>query len=197
MANCRPFSLKIMQILYSQKIDRDIHDEVNNMGPKLGAIFGFSFPTVQFDEKNISRAQKIAKQATTNDSLDENKAGEILKKIYGVRLPPITVYINTTPFSTWNIDEHYISISIDRFPDQVFSSFCHEANHYLYDTLYGTKKYQDTEIKETITILNTAFGIKDRGWHALEDARQAVWNKYEETRDFAKAIERARVTLAR
>ncbi len=181
-----------MNVQYSAEIDKKIHDEVNEMGPKLAATFGFEFPVVQFDDGKKAQATQVAEQATRDNVINETRAAELLKQIFGIDLPAVAVYVNTTPFSTWNTEEQYISLSISRFPERAFASFCHEANHYLYDTLFSTKKYAETASKETVTVLNTMLGLKDHGWPALQEARKEVLSVYESTHSFSDALAYAR-----
>jgi len=179
---------------YSENIDRQIHDEVNQMGSVLGEQFGFHFPTVTFDQTKADEARRVALQTTSQNLVDLTKARLLLKEVFHRELPGITLYINTTPFSTWNTNAQYISLSIQRFPDRMFESFCHEANHYLYDLTYGAQKYQDTAIKETITVLNTLLGVTDHGWPSLKQKRARLLAEYEKSHSFQAAIDFARRT---
>ena len=76
--------------------------------------------------------------------------------------------------------------------DKFFSTVCHESNHLMYDLIFGTKKYEDTEIKETLTVLNNLFGVEDKGWRKFLNQRQNVLNFYNKTKNFEKTIEYAR-----
>lgn len=176
-----------MKIYYSKEIDKKIHEEVNTKGKKLSRLFGYDFPKVILDKEKAAIARQLANDK--NNQIDKKRAAQIMSEIYKKKLPQLTLYINTTPFSTWNTKNKYISISIDRFPTKIFSSFCHELNHFIYDLVYKTRKYEDTEIKETITILNEVFGIKDNGWKIFEKQRNKVLEYFQKTKDFTKTIE--------
>ena len=58
----------------------------------------------------------------------------------------------------------------------------------MYDLIFRTQKYQNTEVKETITILNNLFGIKDLGWNKFSKEREKTLNFYNRTKDFLKTI---------
>lgn len=177
-----------MKVKYSKKIDKEVFDEVNKMKKKLSPVFGFNFPKLSFKEKVVPVAKAIAKSV----GLEEKKLKKIMKAIYGKDMPDITVYINTTPFSTWNVDKKYISVSCFRF-GKFFETVCHESNHFMYDVVFGTKKYQNNEIKETVTVLNNAFGIEDRGsWEKFSKTRKKVFDYYKRTKNFKKTLEYAK-----
>ncbi len=178
-----------MKIRYSEKIDREIFKEVNKMGKKLTLIFGFKFPKVRFDKRVILIAKTMSKVAP--DFINENKMKNVMKKIYGRNVPEITVYINTTPFSSWGLvkNKKYLTISYGRNNEsKFFSAVCHEANHFMYDYCFGTEKYQDTEVKETLTVLNNIFGIKDKGWDKFSKQREKILEFYNKTKDFKETI---------
>lgn len=179
-----------MKIKYSQKIDKEIFDEVNIMGKKLSPIFGFNFPKVKFDKRLIPIAKVTIKVAKS--FIDEKKVREIVRGIYNKDIPDITVYVNTTPFSTWNVKDKWISVSIERIGIKFFNTICHEINHFMYDYSFGTEKYQDTNIKETITVFNNIFGVEDRGFPKFSEQRKRVMKHYNETKDFKKTIEYTR-----
>ncbi len=161
-----------MKILYSEKVDREIHDEVNTKGKDLAAVFGFDFHRVSFDDKKADEAKNI------DAAVDMEKAGGIMRDIFKVHPPQITLYFNTTPFSTWNTKEKYVCISVQRYPDKIFSSVCHELNHYMYDTVFGTEKYEETERKETFTVLNEFYDVKDYGWKVFKEKRDRVLDAF-------------------
>lgn len=186
--NSLPVRSFFMNIHYSIDIDRNIHTEVNTKGKKLSLIFGFAFLPVIFDKEKSQRAAKLAKQVSV---FDEKKAQNTIFSIYRKKLPKISLFINTTSFSTWNVHDKYISLSLDRFPNDVLSSFCHEANHFMYDVMYENEKYTDTEIKETVTVLNELFGIKDKGWHVFDEQRHKVLEYAKQTHDCLLAIKYA------
>lgn len=180
-----------MKIIYNEKIDREMFGEVNRMRKKLSPIFGFDFPKMKFDERLIPLAKVTAK--VSSDFVNEKKIKKLINHIYNKDLPDLTIYINTTPFSSWNLDKRYLSISYGRNNELKFlSAVCHEANHLMYDFTFGTKKYQDTEIKETITVLNELFGMKDPGWNKFSQQREKVLDFYNKTKDFSETIVYAR-----
>ena len=175
-----------MKIKYSRKIDKEIFDEVNRMRKKLSPIFGFQFPKIQFDKRVILIAKAVV--AVTGKFINENGMKTIMSKIYREKMPSITIYVNTTPFSTWNVKEKWISISFTRIGKKFYETACHETNHFMYDFVFKTKKYQDTEIKETLTVLNNVFGITDVGWSKFSKQRKKVLKFYNKTKDFKKTI---------
>ena len=121
--------------------------------------------------------------------INEEKLKKTIKGIYGKNLPKITIYINTTPFSSWNVKEKYITLS---YKSNFFSTLCHEANHFMYDLFFGTEKYQDTEIKEILTVLNNFFGVEDKGWQKFYIQRKAVLDFYNKNKDLKKTVEYAK-----
>jgi len=180
-----------MKVTYSEKTDREMFSEVNRMGKILSPIFGFDFPKMKFDERLIPLARTTAR--VSSGLINEKKIKTSIKRIYGQDIPDLVVYINTTPFSSWNLDKRYLSISYGRNNELKFNSaVCHEANHLMYDLIFGTEKYQDTEIKETITILDELFGLKDPGWNKFAEQRKKVLDFYDRTKDFPKTIAFAR-----
>lgn len=180
-----------MKVAYNEKIDKEIFLEVNKMGKKLSPIFGFDFPKLKFDERLIPLARATAK--VSSDFINEKKIKKLINSIYDKDLPALVVYINTTPFSSWNLDRKYLSISYGRNNELKFlSAVCHESNHLMYDLTFETEKYQDTEIKETLTILNELFGLKDPGWSKFSKQREKVLDFYAQTKDFSKTIAYAR-----
>ena len=190
----RLFFTSRMNIEYSENIDKEIHEEVNNNGERLSLVFGFDRPIVSF--KKIDAAVSAARfVGPASAYINVKKAGEAMKKLYGRAMPQVDIFINTTPFSTWNTEQGYISISIQRFPEKVFSSFCHEMNHFMYDISYGTEKYEDTEVKETLTVLNEHFGIKDYGWKVFEPQRKIALDYYKRSGDLKQTIQRVQASF--
>lgn len=176
-----------MDVKYSKKIDKNFFNEVNSMGEKLSPIFGFNFPTLTFKERVVPVAKAIAKAVI----LDESRLKKIIKEIYSIEMPDITIYINTTPFSTWNVEKKYISISCFRF-DKFFETVCHESNHLMYDIVFKTQKYQDNNTKETITVLNNILGVEDKGWDKFSKQRKKVLDYYNKSKNFFETIKYAR-----
>lgn len=161
--------------------------EVNKMRERLSPVFGFNFPKLKFDKRLIPLAKMAAR--VSSNFINEKKLKTLIKKIYKKDLPNLVVYINTTPFSSWSLDKKYLSISYGRNNEpKFFSTVCHEANHLMYDLAFETKKYQDTEIKETLTILNNPFGLKDLGWDKFSRQRKKTLDFYNRTKDFSKTI---------
>lgn len=180
-----------MKVIYNEKIDKEMFLEVNKMGKKLSPVFGFDFPKLKFDERLIPLAKTTAR--VSSNFINEKKIKTLINGIYNKDLPDLVVYINTTPFSSWNLDKKYLSISYGRNNELKFlSAVCHETNHLMYDLIFGTEKYQDTEIKETLTILNELFGLKDPGWNKFAKQREKVFGFYNQTKDFSKTIAYAR-----
>jgi len=176
-----------MKVIYNEKIDREMFSEVNRIGKVLSPIFGFDFPKQKFDERLIPLARTTAR--VSSSFINEKKIKTLIKRIYNQDIPDLVVYINTTPFSSWNLDKKYLSISYGRNNELKFNSAVgHEANHLMYDLIFGTEKYQDTEIKETITILNELFGLKDPGWNKFAEQRKRVLDFYSRTEDYPKTI---------
>ncbi len=176
-----------MKIKYSKKIDKEVFNEVNKECPRLAPIMGFKFEKIALDDKAIIIAKKIAKSAKY--FIDEKKLKETMGSIYGKELPDITVYVNTTPFSTWNIKGKWVSVSyVMAANGRFFYAICHEANHFMYDYCFGIEKYQDTEIKETITVVNNAFGIYDSGWSKFKEQRKRALEIYNKTKDIKAVI---------
>lgn len=173
-----------MKIIYNEKIDKKIFREVNEMGEKLSPVFGFDFPRVEFDDKEIPRAKIMAN--CFSSIVDEVKIKRAIKKIYKCDMPDIIIYINSTPFSTWNVKEKWLSISIKRGSIRMENTICHEANHFMYDYVFETEKYQDTEAKEILTVLNNFYGFEDKGWDKFSKERKKVFKFYKETKDFTK-----------
>ncbi|MDD2732092.1 MAG: hypothetical protein PHI53_02755 [Candidatus Pacebacteria bacterium] len=177
-----------MKIYYSKKIDKEIHKELNRMGEKLSPVFGHKFPKVKFDGQMSIIASKVAK------SMPDFNDGEIkrnMKKIFGKEMPEFFVVLNTIPFSTWNVEEKWISISLKDILTFKRTLY-HEANHFMYDYTFGTKKYEDTEIKETITVLNNSFkGVKDNdiGWKKFKEQRHKVWEHYSKKHELRSSVE--------
>ena len=175
-----------MKIIYNEKIDKEIFKEVNKMRKRLSPVFGFNFPKVKFDKRVIPIAKATKKVA--QNFIDTKKIKEIVKGIYSKDIPDITIYVNTTPFSTWNVKDKWISVSIERVGIKFFRTVCHEINHFMYDSCFGTEKYQDTEVKETLTVLNNIFGVTDKGWDKFSKQREKVLEFYNKTKDFKKTI---------
>lgn len=180
-----------MKIIYNEKIDKEMFLEVNKMGKKLSSVFGFDFPKLKFDKRLIPLAKITARISCS--FINEKKLKTLINSIYNKDLPNLVVYINTTPFSSWNLDKKYLSISYGRNNEpKFFSAVCHEASHLMYDLTFKTKKYQDTEVKETITILNNLFELNDPGWNKFSKQRKKILNFYNRTKDFSKTIIYAR-----
>lgn len=176
-----------MRVIYNEKIDKKMFREVNKMRGKLSPVFGFDFPRLKFDRRLIPLARAIA--VTSSSFINEKKLKTLINKIYNKNFPNLVVYINTTPFSSWNLEEKYLSISYGRNNElKFFSAVCHEVSHLMYDLIFKTRKYQDTEIKETITVLNELFGLKDPCWNKFSKERKRVLNFYDKTKDFPGTI---------
>lgn len=183
-----------MKVIYNKKMDREMFREVNSMGRKLSPVFGFNFPKLKFDKRLIPLARAAAR--VSPNFINRKKLKTLINKIYNKDLPNLVVYINTTPFSSWNLDKKYLSISYGRNNElKFFSAVCHEANHLMYDLTFGTQKYQDTEVKEAITILNDLFGIRDLGWNKFSKQRNKIMLYYKKTKSFEKSIEYAKHIL--
>ena len=180
-----------MEIKYSEKKDREMFAEINKTRDKLSPIFGFNFPKVKFDKRLIPVAKVMTRVGKT--FLNEKK---LIKGIYKKDLPKLAIYINTTPFSSINVEKKYLSLSYTRNDhSKFFSTVCHEANHLMYDLTFGTKKYEDTEIKETLTVLNNFFGVKDKGWKKFSKERKQVLNFYKKEKKLEKTVRYAKKIL--
>lgn len=161
--------------------------EINKMRKKLSPIFGFQFPKAEFDKRLIPLAKTMTKVG--RNFLNEKKLKMFIEKLYKLDLPKFSIYINTTPFSSWNVKGKYLSISYTRSDEiKFFSTVCHEANHLMYDLIFGTDKYQDTEVKETLTVLNNFFGIEDKGWQKFSKQRKKVLDFYSKTNNFEMTV---------
>ncbi|OGZ27187.1 MAG: hypothetical protein A2365_00770 [Candidatus Nealsonbacteria bacterium RIFOXYB1_FULL_40_15] len=177
-----------MKIEYSEKIDKEIIREVNKMCPSLSKVMGFNFDKkVKFDKRFIQVAKAVAK--ASEDFFDEKKMRGVMDKIYKTKMPEVKVFINTSGFATWNIKKKYISVPMNFMGESFFNHACHEANHFMYDFAFGTKKYEDTEIKEIITVINNAFGIHDSGWPKFREKREKVLDVYNKTKDIGSVID--------
>jgi hypothetical protein len=184
-----------MKIKYSKKIDKKMFIEVNKMRSKLSPVFGFNFPKVKFDRRLIPIAKVMTKVGKT--FLNEKKLKKVIKEIYKKDLPELIIYINTTPFSSWNVKGKYLLLSYTRNNcNKFFSTVCHESNHFMYDLTFGTKKYQDTKIKETLTVLNNIFGVEDKGWRNFLKARMKVLDFYKKEKNLEKTIKYAKNILS-
>jgi len=180
-----------MKIIYSQKIDKRIFKEVNKECPRLSKIFGFEFKKIKFDKRIIPIAKNVAK--TSKYFVKEKKVKSIMESIFNKKVPVgITVYINTTPFCTWNVREKWISISMRFVGKEFFNKVCHEMNHFMYDYTFKTKKYQNTKIKEIITVVNNAFNVYDKGWNKFHKERKAAFKKYQETKNIEEVVRQIR-----
>jgi len=176
-----------MKVIYSQKIDKEIFKEVNKECPRLSKILGFKFKKIRFDKKVIPVAKNIAK--ISKRFVNEKKIKSIMESIFKKKVPTgITIYINTTPFCTWNIKDRWISISMRFVEKEFFNEACHEMNHFMYDYTFGTKKYQDTEIKEILTVINNSFDVYDKGWDKFHKEREKAFKKYRKTRNIEEVI---------
>ena len=153
----------------------------------MSPIFGFKFPKIKFDKRLIPIAQVMTKVGA--NFMNDNRLKKLIKGLYGKDLPELKVYINTTPFSSWNAKEKYLYLSYTRNDaTKFFSTICHESNHLMYDLTFGTEKYQDTVIKETLTVLNNAFGVEDKGWQNFSQQRKAVLDFYIKNKDLKKTV---------
>jgi len=175
-----------MDIKYSKKIDKEIFKEINRMGRKISPIFGYDFPKVKFDERLIPIAKSTVNVA--KNYINEKKIQNIMKKIYNKKVPDITIYVNTTPFSTWNVEEKWVSVSIFRIGIEFYYTVCHEINHFMYDYVFKTKKYEDTKVKEIITVFNNIFDIKDRGWAKFKEEREKAIKHFKKSNNFRETI---------
>jgi len=177
-----------MKVKYSRKIDKRVIAEVNKECPRLSKVMGFKFEKeIRFDKRFISIAKAVAKSSRV--FINETKIREAMKAIYGKDIPKITIYVNTTEFGTWNVIEGWVSVSMKYYGESFFNHTCHEINHFMYDSVYGTNKYEDTNIKEIVTIFNNNFGIKDTGWTIFKDERNKIANEYQSTnKDFKDII---------
>jgi len=176
-----------MKVKYSQKIDKEIFNEVNRECPRLSKILGFEFKQIKFDKRVIPIAEDIAE--ISKYFIKWGKIKSIIENIFNKKVPAnITIYVNTTPFCTWNVENKWISISMRFIGKEFFNKVCHEMNHFMYDHTFRTRKYQDTEIKETLTVLNNIFGVIDKGWNKFSRQREKVLEFYNRTKDFKKTI---------
>jgi len=164
MYDSRSQGVIFMHTIYSEKIDKEVHNELNGMGKKLAPVFGIEFPKVNFKKTKIK-----------NKKFDEKRVQDLMMALYCKKMPKIKVYLNTTPFSTWNVEKKYLSISNNREGDRLFAAICHEANHFMYDYCFKTKKYEETEIKEILTVLHNYFGIYDSGWKKFSKKRKKLY----------------------
>lgn len=184
-----------MRIIYLEEKDKEMFAEVNKMGSKLSPIFGITFPRIKFDKRLVPIAKVMTKVGKT--FINEAKLKRVIKSIYKEDLPELVIYINTTPFSSWNAEEKYLSLSYTRNDSvKFFSTVCHEANHLMYDLTFGTEKYQDTKIKETLTVLNNVYGVEDNGWRNFSEGRAKVLDFYKKEKDLEKTVEYAKNILS-
>lgn len=176
-----------MKTKYSQKIDKEIFNEVNRECPRLSKILDFEFKQIKFNKRVILIAKDVVK--ISKYFVNGKKVKSIMESIFNKKVPAgITIYVNTTPFCTWNIKNKWISISMRFIGKEFFNKVCHEMNHFMYDHTFRTKKYQDIEIKETLTVLNNIFGVEDKGWKKFSEQREEVLEFYNTIKDFKKTI---------
>lgn len=181
-----------MKAEYSEDIDREIIFEANTKGKKLSNIFGFHFEEVTFDSKRKNLAMHYI------GDIDKEVVVTLKEVIFGIfkrNFPKVSIFINITPFSTWNTKKCYISLSVDRFPDKILSSLCHEANHFMYDEIFGSGKYEDTCVKESLTILQELFGVRDYGWKTFEKQRGEIVSFFKKNQDIHQTVSFAKSIL--
>lgn len=172
---------------------------------KAGIMFDHKFPTsFNIDSDRVVKAKKLVSvfNKIINDQKKQKDFKKGIKKIYKYNFPDNFIcYINTSPYS---MDcSEYISISVDRDePVKIYSTFVHEACHYIFRKYYTNFCYsigytdQDIEnVKEIITVINNIEfeGVRDSGWRIHQTARKKAKKIWQETFEIKEVIKQIKV----
>lgn len=167
-------------------------------------MFGHKFPdSFKIDPERVEKAKKAISVfdeiINRPQRIQDFEKG--IKKIYKHNFPDNFIcYINTSPYS---MDASgYISISVDRdSPVKIYSTFVHEACHYIFRKYYtdfchkvGYSKQNIEDIKEIIAVINNIEfkGVEDYGWGVHQTARKRAKKIWQERSDIEEVIKRIR-----
>lgn len=172
---------------YNKKIDQNIWKNLITNGNK----FGHQFPSdYKIFEKDITEAKLKIFEFQSLWHKYQNIFQNKCPKEFRSYLPmPIICFVNTSPYSSFDIKAKTISISFKQKSNRAIPSILHELNHYYFMSAY-TKycislncSYDEiNEIKEIMTVINNDLfsPMEDPYWKKYEQSRKkvlAVWRK--------------------
>ena len=180
---------------YDKKIDIENWERITAKSKKCGGfIFGDSFPTsYKVTEQSIKKAEEKIPEYDNAWEKYKEKFYTGMHKIFKKEFPKdVSFYINTSPFSYFNTEKKYISISMScKF---VIPHVLHEANHYMFkkyyqDKLKETQSHDD--VKEIFSVVNNDVfkPMNDPYWAKYEEKRSRVLKKWTKTQDIDQVIE--------
>lgn len=179
---------------YDKKIDIENWERITEKSKKCeGVRFGESFPTsYKLTEESISKAKEKISEFNNDWRKYKEKFYLGMYKIFKKEFPKnVSFYINTSPFSYFNLKKKYISISMSC--TFVIPNILHEANHYMFVKYYQDKikKTQHEDIKEIFSVVNNDVfkPMEDPYWAIYEKKRIKIFKKWVKTQDINKVIE--------
>ncbi len=180
---------------YDKKIDIENWERITAKSKKCsGFIFGESFPTsYKVTEQFVKKAEEKIPEFDNVWEKYKEKFYMGMYKIFKKEFPKdVSFYINTSPFSYFNTEKKYISISMScKF---VIPHILHETNHYMFRKYYQDKikkTHHNEDVKEIFSVVNDDVfkPMNDPYWKMYEEKRNRVFKKWIKTQDIDKVIE--------
>lgn len=187
---------------YDKKINGNYWKHLITVGTK----FGHKFPkTFKIEKSDAITAEKTAIKFQEIWNKYEKTFRENFYTIYNCDFPrDMKCYINTSPYSMFNVDKNYISISMMRTCNNFISTVLHEANHFIFIKYYSDfcrsidcSSEDISEIKEIVTIINNdVFSpMEDSGWELYQKYRERALVVWKKNKDIKKVIIDAKKAL--
>lgn len=180
---------------YDNKIDDDNWERILNNG------VGFDKRTLD-DLKNFKRdialCAKMVPEFESVWRVYENKFLQKIGVIYSEQMPSkMHCYINSSPYSYFNINDNFISISAHTKKNRIIPSMLHEINHWFFKKFYTdyciTLGYASQDIdllKEILTAINddVFWPMQDGYWEGDERYRFYALEIWKNTKDIKSVV---------
>lgn len=181
---------------YDKEIDKKNWERIISNGRKFGHYFPVNYEIAREDMEvaNI-KASEFANIWSKYEMIFKDKIKNIYKDC---DLEKINCYINTSPYSSFNSDNDYISISFKKKNRRVVPSLLHEINHLLFLRSYkyfcasiGCTNSDIDKIKEFVTVINDdVFSpMQDEYWPGHEKYRELALATWREKNDLKRVVE--------
>ncbi len=181
---------------YNKKFDEDNWDRLIKNGKKYGHQFPSSY---LISDSDIVRAkERVVEYQLLWDKYDDIFRDKI-PIIYKHNFPRnCTFFVNTSPYSSFNVEKKYLSISMMREENRFIPTMIHEASHFLFQKYYiefcysiGCSYEEIDKIKEFITIItNDVFSpMQDVGWNDHEKYRKEALKIWKDRRNLKDVIQ--------
>ena len=187
---------------YDKQIDIDNWERIVTNGTKYGHKFPSKYNITQ---KDIAIAKGKALEFQNIWNKYKKTFEERIVIIYKHRLPKgCKFFVNTSPYSYFNVEQNYISISAKCKKNRIVPITIHEASHLLFKKYYsnyckdiGCCEKEIDIIKELVTVItDDVFSpMQDGGWECHMQYRKQVLKAWKTSRDLNFVIKYSKELL--